>query len=252
MNINKAQSSELIAHGLKGKRILITAGPTWVAIDKVRVISNIATGETGILLAERLQDLGADVTLLLGPFPNEVFLRRVSSGSRRETEAKTTFGTYACCLNRKIKLLRFKFFQELKDLINRQLGGGRKYDAIIHSAAVSDFRLKQCLRGKLDSNKIHSLKLIPLPKIIENIRRLAPHAKLIMFKLELGVSGAILIQRAKAAQLKLGTDFVVANRINPYRAFIIDRKGNTIPVKSKTELVERLLKILSLTFNFYN
>ena len=52
---------------LKNKNILITAGPTWVPIDRVRVISNIATGKTGILLAKSANKLGAKVTLVLGP-----------------------------------------------------------------------------------------------------------------------------------------------------------------------------------------
>ncbi len=52
---------------LNGKRILITAGPTWVPIDNVRVISNIATGTTGVLLAWQTSAQGAKVTLVLGP-----------------------------------------------------------------------------------------------------------------------------------------------------------------------------------------
>ncbi|MBU1999188.1 MAG: phosphopantothenoylcysteine decarboxylase, partial [Candidatus Omnitrophica bacterium] len=55
---------------LKNKKILITAGPTWVPVDDVRVISNSASGETGILLAKRLSGQGAKVTLLLGPIGN--------------------------------------------------------------------------------------------------------------------------------------------------------------------------------------
>lgn len=51
----------------KNRRILITAGPTWVPIDNVRVIGNIATGQTGILLSNKLRKLGAKVTLVLGP-----------------------------------------------------------------------------------------------------------------------------------------------------------------------------------------
>jgi len=52
---------------LKRKRVLITAGPTWVRLDLSRVISNIATGETGRRLASAAARKGAQVTLLLGP-----------------------------------------------------------------------------------------------------------------------------------------------------------------------------------------
>ena len=67
LNITPALHIKRYRMSLKNKRILITAGPTWVAIDSVRVISNIATGETGILLAKRLSLQGAKVTLALGP-----------------------------------------------------------------------------------------------------------------------------------------------------------------------------------------
>lgn len=205
-------------NGFKKKKILITAGPTWVAIDNVRVISNIATGETGILLAERLERLGACVTLILGPIG-------------------------ACCLNKKIKILRFKFFDELQDIIKKELKN-KKYDIVIHSAAVSDYKPERFFKEKISSDKVFDLKLKPLPKIIEDIRRLAPRAKLVMFKLESGVSDTTLIKRAKIAQSKVNADFTVANRFNPYRAFIIDKIGNTISVKSKKELAKELLNRL--------
>ncbi|MBU2221207.1 MAG: phosphopantothenoylcysteine decarboxylase, partial [Candidatus Omnitrophica bacterium] len=67
---------------LRNKRILITAGPTWIAIDKVRVISNTATGATGKLLANQFSNKGAKVTLLIN------------------AENK-------CCLNKKIRILPF-------------------------------------------------------------------------------------------------------------------------------------------------
>lgn len=200
------------------KRVLITAGPTWVSIDDVRVISNIATGETGILLAEKLQCLGARVTLLLGP-------------------------AESCCLNRKIRLIRFRFFDELKNKVVHELKN-KKYDVVIHSAAVSDFRPKQQIRGKLSSEQAHNLKLVSLPKIIREIKRLASSARLVMFKLESRASDKVLIEKAKNARAKVGADIIVANRLNPYRAFIINEQDNTILVKNKRELINKLFKKL--------
>ena len=49
------------------KKILITAGPTWVRLDDVRVITNVFTGKSGVALAESLARKGHTVTLLLGP-----------------------------------------------------------------------------------------------------------------------------------------------------------------------------------------
>ena len=207
------------SHKLKNKKVLITAGPTWVPIDNVRVISNIATGETGILLAEKLQKLGAKVTLLLGP---------VSS----------------CCLSRNIKLIRFKFFGDLKEKVKQELRS-RKYDIIIHSAAVSDFRPRLLAKGKIESEKIYNLKLSPVPKIISDIKRLAPQVKLMMFKLESGINDKILIKRTKQALINYQADMAVGNTIHPkYKAFILDRNKVYYKVHSKKELIHRIVSLL--------
>jgi phosphopantothenoylcysteine decarboxylase/phosphopantothenate--cysteine ligase len=216
--IKKKQEIRDKRQGLRGKRILITAGPTWVPIDSVRVISNIATGETGILLAKQAQEKGAQVTLFLG-------------NSSIDWE------------NKSINICGFKFFKELRSRLIKELRL-RQYDIIIHSAAVSDFRPNRQYPGKLNSGKAVSLKLSPLPKIIKDIRGLAPLAKLVMFKLETGVPDRALIQRAKRAQIKAGADFIVANRINPYRAFIINDAGKIYAVSSKVKLASQLLGVI--------
>ncbi len=205
---------------LKNKKVLITAGPTWVPIDDVRVISNIATGKTGVLLAEKLCRLGAKVTLLLGQFEGR-------------------------CLNSHIKLARFKFFKELRNKIGAELKS-KKYDIIIHSAAVSDFKPEKQSKGKLKSHKAYNLRLIPLPKIIAILNRLAPKARLVMFKLESKVSDKVLIKKAQKARLEMDAEFIVACKLNPYRAFIIDKEGNKILAKSRLELARKLPKILSM------
>lgn len=204
----------------RNKRVLITAGPTWVPIDSVRVISNRASGETGILLAQALAKKGAKVTLVLGP---------VSS-------------LYS---QRKINLIRFIFFDQLKDIIVKELKE-RSYDIIIHSAAVSDFRPKRIIKGKLDSDKAQTLKLVALPKIIGYIKQLAPLAKLIMFKLEAGISDRELILRARKALRERNADFVVANKLEPgYKAYILDSEKIYSPVRSKEELCSSLTRIIA-------
>lgn len=169
-------------------------------------------------MAKEAIKLGAKVTLVLGPVSD-------------------------CCLNASIRIIRFRFFDELRKRINKELSA-RRYDLIIHSAAVSDFQPHRVIRGKIHASGVCNLELKPLPKIIGEIRRLAPKAKSVMFKLESGVSDVILLERAKKAQAEVGTDLVVANRLNPYRAFIINKEGNAISVKSKNILVKRLLRLI--------
>ena len=209
--------------GLKGKKILITAGPTWVPIDDVRIISNVATGRTGILLAREAAVRRAEVTLVLGPGEERV-------------RGKLS------------RLIRFRFFSELKDILQRELKN-KKYDIVIHSAAVSDFKPEYKLKGKLNSDKGCRLKLIPLEKLVVLIRRFAPKSILVMFKLESTVTDKTLIQRAKSSRDMVGADMVVANRLNPYRAFIIDKKGNRTKVKNREQLAKKLIKLLNTVFN---
>jgi phosphopantothenoylcysteine decarboxylase/phosphopantothenate--cysteine ligase len=52
---------------LKGKKILITAGPTYEQIDPVRFIGNHSSGKMGVAIAEEMKKRGGDVTLVLGP-----------------------------------------------------------------------------------------------------------------------------------------------------------------------------------------
>lgn len=204
---------------LKHKRVLITAGPTWVPIDSVRVISNIATGETGRLLAQRLEEFGAKVTLVMGPV-----------GS--------------CCIDRKIRVIHFRFFNDLRHILKKELRL-RKYDFIIHSAAVSDFKPLKFVKGKISSGRPCSLKLKLLPKIIKQIRALNPRAKVVIFKLEAGINQAMLIKRARESLRNYQADFVVANRIFPrYKAFILDNSRIYGKSDSKKALAKRLVEAL--------
>lgn len=202
---------------LKNKRILITAGPTWVPIDDVRVLSNISSGETGILLAKEAKRQGAKVTLFLGPVSNNGLTG--------------------------INLIRFKFFAELKNKLTRELRQ-RKYDVILHAAAVSDFQPAARIKGKLSSAKKYNLKLSPLPKIIKIIKKIASPAKIVLFKFEPGASKETLLVKGRAVLKNSGAQLVVANCLVPYRAFIIDKKSGVTQAKNKKQLAQKLIEAL--------
>lgn len=194
---------------IKNKKILITAGPTWVPLDRVRVISNVSTGETGRTIARYAAKKGADVTLLSGPV----------------------------------------YFDELQKLLRQQLKR-KKYDIIIHAAAVSDYRPVRFFDKKIKSgNKNLIIHLRPTHKIIDSIRKLAPKAFLVMFKLEVGKSKNKLIDIAYKNMLCSGADLVVANNIddiseNRHKAYIVNLDKKAIEVKTKEELAERLFRII--------
>jgi len=227
---------------LKNKRILITAGPTWVPIDEVRVISNTASGATGILLAEKLSRLGAKVTLLLGPAPF------VGAGLKPAPTAETcnAGARHAVPLRKNIKIIRFHFFDELKKFISTELESA-KYDAVIHSAAVADYRPRKPRRQKIRSGLKHlRLDLVPTEKIIDSIKKRNSSLYLVGFKFEPSDSKAVLIREAAVLARRSRADLVVANTTvkDKYLAYFV--KGRTIsgPMTCKTEMTHQLCKML--------
>lgn len=205
---------------LRGKRVLITAGPTWVALDDVRVISNTATGETGIVLAEKLRAGGARVTLLLGP----------AAGVNKSG----------------VRVVRFRFFDDLKKIVASELAR-RTYDIVIHSAAVSDYRPLEKIRNKVCSGlKEWRLTLVPTVKIIDGIKKAAPHALLVGFKFEPRIGRKELVRKAQDLASRSKAEIIVANTHNKngYEACVVYRGKIRGPVFNKTKLAENLLSVL--------
>ncbi|MFH1339077.1 MAG: phosphopantothenoylcysteine decarboxylase [Candidatus Omnitrophota bacterium] len=206
---------------LKNKRILITAGPTWVPIDDVRVISNVATGATGALCAKKLSARGAKVTLLLGPC-----------------------GKHS--LSNSIRLINFRFFNELRDILKRELKNN-KYDVVIHSAAVSDYRPSVKYAQKVNSGrKTWTVNLMPTPKIIDLIRKIDRTLFLVGFKFEPGARKKILIDKTKTLINRARLDLAIANTVykNKYRAYIINQNKAFGPLMNKDALAERLINLI--------
>lgn len=206
---------------LKNKRVLITAGPTWVPIDDVRVISNSATGETGILLAEKLSCLGAKVILVLGPITDRP------------------------AINKSIKVIRFNFFDELKNILFRELLS-QKYDMVIHSTAVSDYRPLARHRKKVPSGKrFWNIKLVPTEKLIDSIKRINNSLFLVGFKFEPGRNKGSLVKNAKGLMARSHADLIVANTVRngQYAAWVVSADRAYGPLFSKNALAEKLIRI---------
>ena len=79
----------LAAKPLAGRRVLMTAGPTMEALDPVRVLTNLSSGQMGYALARALRQVGAQVTLVSGPvaLPTPVGVRRIDVVSARDMHA---------------------------------------------------------------------------------------------------------------------------------------------------------------------
>lgn len=206
--------------GLRNKKILLTCGPTWVAIDPVRVISNCSTGTLGHLLAKALKAKHAQVTVLEGP----VNCSLKSHG---------------------VRVKKFKLFSDLATLLCDELK--KKYDVVIHAAAVADYQPRTLAKSKLSSGKRELiLRLTPTPKLINHIKKIAPKTFLVGFKLESTSQRAALVKAANKLITDSGCDLVVANSSNQgYQGYIIDQKSHVMATaSSRQNLTTQLIRIL--------
>ena len=195
---------------LESKNILITSGPTRGYIDAVRYISNKSTGKLGDAIAIEALKRNACVTFVYG------------TGS--STPDITLLGKdYAC----RLTLIEIETIDDLLLTIQEKLKGV-SFDAIIHAMAVLDYAPEKQREGKIASIKdTLPITLRKTPKVIKQIRTLWPHAFLIGFKLEVGLSRDELVGRAYASMIESGADLVVANNQNEidrdkHRAYLIN------------------------------
>ena len=200
-------------------RVLITCGATWTPIDDVRVISNISSGEMGHLIAQAFLDNKAFVTIIEGPVTHTL-------------------------IDKKIKIIKYRFFDELARVLKQELL--KKYDVIIHAAAISDFKVIGSFKSKISSNKAVTLKLTATPKLIKDIKRLSPKSFLVGFKLESNLNPKNIFKTVKKLFTSSGCDLVVANTLTRgYRGFILNAEGNILAkAADKKALAQNLVKLL--------
>lgn len=212
-------------NSLKNKKILVTGGPTWVAIDSVRILSNISSGEMSHLICDNLVKNKAKVTLIQGQVSN-------------------------LYQNKKVTIKKFTYFDELSKLLKQELKN-TDYDCVIHAAAVSDFKLDKSFKTKLSSdNKELNLRLVPTKKIINDIKTISRKSFLVGFKLENNFTKKTLVEETKGLFNSARCDLVVANSLNKgkYLGYILDKDQDVlVKVDSKETLASQLIEILRKT-----
>ena len=164
---------------LKGKTVLITAGPTREYIDPVRFISNASSGKMGYALAHEAKRLGARVLLVSGHTslqpPKGIFFIPVVSARQMKKEVDKAFP---------------------------------KADYVVSAAAVSDFRPSIYSKKKIKkSSHPANIKLTRNPDILAELGKKKKHQKLIGFALE--TNNVIPAARRKLKQKNL--DIIFAN-----------------------------------------
>jgi phosphopantothenoylcysteine decarboxylase/phosphopantothenate--cysteine ligase len=215
-----------VERDLVGKRILITAGPTRSYLDAFRYITNPSSGKMGVAIAENALARGAEVTLVYGP-----------------ASAKPP---------RAANVIPIETTDEMLNAVVNELKS-KKYHAAILSAAAADYGAADRKMEKTPSGKKEwMLQLKPLPKVVENVKKVAPEVYLVGFKAEYNLSDEELIDRAYKRLKGAGMDLIVANDVarkgvgfgtETNEVFIIDgaREITHLDIMSKNEVAKRIL-----------
>ncbi len=202
-------------------RILVTAGGTREPIDDVRVVANSSTGRLGAHVVDAARQAGHEVILLHGQGAVQPRL----PGESHE------FGPSA----------------QLGALLEQHVPG---CDAVVHAAAVSDY-VPERIGGKLSSDASELvLRLRRAPKLIDGLRRLAPAAVLVGFKLTSDPSEAERLTLAERLLRRASLDLVVVNDIShvgerDHEAVLLGPEGVVCRARGKAgvaaAIVERLV-----------
>ena len=142
---------------LRGKKVLVTAGPTYEAIDPVRYISNHSSGKMGFEIAKKASDLGAEVFLISGPSHQKISTRSINliNVVSSKDMHKQVFKHYA------------------------------KADIVIMAAAVSDFKPKEFSNKKIKKDNNQSkIELEKTKDILLELGSLKKNQFLVGFALE--------------------------------------------------------------------
>ncbi len=209
---------------LKGKKLLLTAGPTYEAIDPVRFIGNHSSGKMGFAIAKTAANLGAEVILIAGPSAQTIqhsFVKRIDVKSAEEmyTEAH-------------------KYFKES--------------DIAILSAAVADYRPKNVATQKI-KKKDASIEIVleKTKDILASLGEIKGHQLLVGFALETNNEEENAIGKLKKKNL----DLIVLNSLQDKGAgfatdtnkiTIIDKELSmqTFGLKSKDAVAEDIMNAI--------
>lgn len=210
---------------LKGKKILISTGPTHEYLDSIRFITNRSSGKMGCEIADIAYASGAEVLLL----------RSVASV-------------------KPINPIMEKMFTTTDELLHLIEQYSRKYDYFYHVAAVSDFKIVQKKTGKLDSSAQHSFTMYPEIKIIDYIKKNNPSINLISFKAVFGDNEKEMINAGNIQLKRTNSDYVVVNNIadnnsgfasDNNEVFVVSKKNDPImlPLSSKRLIAKKIIAI---------
>lgn len=205
---------------LKGKKILVTAGPTREAIDPVRYITNHSTGKMGYAIVKTAALRGADVTLVSGP---------------AEVEPPM--------------FVNFVPVVTAKDMFEAVTGRSDEMDAVIKAAAVADYRPKFVNTEK--TKKKDGDMAIELERTDDILKWLGEHKKDSQFLCGFSMETEHMLENSRAKLKKKNLDMIVANNLKVAGAgfgtdtnvvtMIRENKETELPIMSKEEVAGAIL-----------
>lgn len=214
---------------LKGKKILITAGPTYEAIDPVRFIGNHSSGKMGFDIANEAANNGAEVILVSGP-------------------------THLNVKNNSVKVVRVTSAQEMYDACHEYYN---EVDVAIAAAAVADYRPKNVANQKIKKNEsTFSIELEKTKDILASLGEQKKKQFLIGFALETENE----IEHAKQKIQKKNLDLIVLNSLNDKGAGFGQPTNKVTFISKDFEIEPKELKskeevaqdIINKVIQFYN
>lgn len=195
---------------LEGKTVLITAGPTYEAIDPVRFIGNHSSGKMGFSLAEEASKRGAKVILISGP-------------SSQTTDDKS---------------IEIHQVTSAKEMLNKVFEFYDRADIGIASAAVADYAPKEVAKEKIKKNDDNlTIELVKNPDILKTMGEKKTHQFLVGFALETQNEE----ENAKGKLEKKNLDMIVLNSLRDEGAGF-KNDTNKIKILTKTGKQEFALK----------
>lgn len=195
---------------LTGKTVLITAGPTYEAIDPVRFIGNHSSGKMGFSIAQEAANRGAKVILISGPSSQQIHHQNIEI--HRVTSAKEMYAQV------------FDYFENV--------------DIAIASAAVADYAPKEIAKEKIKKNDNSlTIELVKNPDILKTMGDKKGKQFLVGFALETQNEE----ENAKGKLQKKNLDMIVLNSLRDEGAGF-KNDTNKIKIFTKTEKKEFTLK----------
>jgi len=207
---------------LAGKRVLVTAGPTFEAIDPVRGITNLSSGKMGFAIARAAREAGADVTLVAGP----VSLRAPRGVTRIDVKSA-------------------------QDMLKATEPQAQSADVFVATAAVADWRPATASDHKIKkdgSGQCPQLSFTENPDILTKVAQ-SPRAKSgALFCVGFAAESHDLEANAQAKRVRKGVPLLVGN-IGPATfgaddnaLLLVDEQGvKEVPRASKLELARQLV-----------